>query len=1150
VAFKFLNRPEAKQRVLRIDLARTSISAKDKKDVERAIVVTAESDRLTYFWNDKSGDWSFHTRPHSPLTVLAVAPEQTLDVPWSRRNGVAADGDLAAIAYKRELDKDGSAGLFLDVLACSDADARWNFLTEESPIAIPLAPPCVGVGIDVWAWLTGADLNIVVQTWAGKSGPEGPLPPDLDHLPGFGFGGLPLSPPTPRLTLIQTTIDPGDLSVLAEQDAWKLTDLDEGGFDLDARFDNEQIWVVHRRNAASMSFPFEPTGNSAGVWMLDEAGLGNDPIDLLESQLVANMPPTVLVSCDPSSAKAKVEAEDLPSVEHPQLQRIDPLIVTGDRLRFVEISANREDKQWRLRPRVQRVDKVAIWRGAADWRMERIGPIEHAFWPLNLGVLAPCQWMVDVRDGRIAFATLLPPKPVYLWRYEVTSKGIEMTFGREDRLIGGIACHRFLATPDLLTGEFEWTGMSVLDIDHEQIVLDAAGESAFPAENTQFNGLMSGSTDREAGGTLEYFFPTVNTLGGLLVAHQDAGHGLCGYVGMGDGGGRVIFDSKVDPIEPTTTDTFKSLPPEVVTGPGGAGRAWITLEAADFVAGQLPGYPVPYSDVMRTLAPPENGVVFTLVFLPAERLLLHFTPRSLGGGLQPLIDVLPIADALGNPEANASLDDLAPPTFDLVEDQADAIQLSLGASLPASDPIRSDDTQPFPVQFTISPRLIQAGSPIIFRAQLSDPAITASAFTWTFTSPLPMFPPGDLSGAEVTLTFPFAGQWSVRLHVDAADGRRTDITRDLDVTPSLWSTVWSVYRELNMEGLRLGTTTLELMRHRIEFRIDADGTRQSVHVDYLPEHGSAFRFDAGAEAQQGRTMLRLPVVVSSVDGSFTGLVGAAVRLRRADIRLNVERPFTLGVVTSDRRSFDVLRRETYAELDSTEDQEVTPEEADVETVRKLFFSPGRAADMTPNALAAKPVGAATVSLNSRDDVQVQVELTPLASVISFLIGFVIALNLIALVAGPLLAVLLVALGPAAIVAVGIGSLAALVALAISAGLGWLFIQLAQAAVNWVANEIARDQLSSQETLATIGEALDEAGVMNYAGEGLAEAIAIKAIKEAIADGHGVEPPTHEQPDPNNPGNMRAPSGRERFRPQFFETVVVGPGVCRILLRVP
>jgi hypothetical protein len=206
--------------------------------------------------------------------------------------------------------------------------------------------------------------------------------------------------------------------------------------------------------------------------------------------------------------------------------------------------------------------------------------------------------------------------------------------------------------------------------------------------------------------------------------------------------------------------------------------------------------------------------------------------------------------------------------------------------------------------------------------------------------------------------------------------------------------------------------------------------------------------------------------------------------------------------------------------------------------------------MTPNALAAKPVGAATVSLNSRDDVQVQVELTPLASVISFLIGFVIALNLIALVAGPLLAVLLVALGPAAIVAVGIGSLAALVALAISAGLGWLFIQLAQAAVNWVANEIARDQLSSQETLATIGEALDEAGVMNYAGEGLAEAIAIKAIKEAIADGHGVEPPTHEQPDPNNPGNIRAPSGRERFRPQFFETVVVGPGVCRILLRVP
>jgi hypothetical protein len=181
---------------------------------------------------------------------------------------------------------------------------------------------------------------------------------------------------------------------------------------------------------------------------------------------------------------------------------------------------------------------------------------------------------------------------------------------------------------------------------------------------------------------------------------------------------------------------------------------------------------------------------------------------------------------------------------------------------------------------------------------------------------------------------------------------------------------------------------------------------------------------------------------------------------------------------------------------------------------------------------------------------VQVELTPLASVVSFLIGFVIALNLVSLIAGPLLAVLLVVLGPAAVIAVGLGSLAALVALAVSAGLGWLFIQLAQAVANWVANSTAREALSSPAMLATIADGLDEAGVANYAGEGLAEALAIKAIEQAVEEGHGVALATHAQPDPDNPGRTLPPSGRERFRPQFFETVVVGQGTCRILLRVP
>ena len=1122
MAFKFLSRPEAKQRILRIDLARAVTGKKD----ERAIVVTAESSRLTYFWNHAAGEWRFHTRDHAPLRALAVAPHQTLQFPWSRRNGVAADGDLAAVVFKREPRVKEPVGLFLDLLTWSDADGEWRFLTEDRPPRVPLGELlCNGVGLDVWAWLTGRALHVVTQAWTVSR---------------EGLGNFSL--PEPHLALLQAVIDPDRPADLEDPGSWRLTELDRGGFDLDARFEGDRIWAVHRRQAAAMSVPFNPTSDGAAAWMLDEAG--TNPFNIDESLFVADMPATVVVSCDPRSGASAIEADDLPSVEHPQLQRVDPLIVTGDRLRFAAIDAARREKLWDLRPRIQTADKVMIWRGR-EWRMKRIGPVEHAQWPLNLRDLAPSQWMTGVRDGRLSLATMLPLKPTHLWRFDVTSKGVELTFGREDRRIGGVACHLYRASPDLVTGDPEWEGMCLLDIGHEQIALDQAGAADFPAENTQFEGRIVMTVTREDGGSLDVVFPTANTLGGLLVAHQDAGHGLSAYVGMGDGGGRVIFDPAVDPVAPTTDEAFKSLPPEVVSGPGGAGRAWVTINAASFVPGGLPGYAVPYSDIMRRVPAPQDPLTYTFVFLPAEVLLAHFTPRSLGGGLQPLLDVLPVADALLNPSSGATLDSLAATSFDLSQDQADSIQNTLGASVPEADPVAGDDTQPFAATLSVSPGLVQARSPIRFRAQVTDPTVGSPTFTWEFTPPGDGAPgvvvPFSLGGADVTVPFIIEGRWTVRLIIDAADGRRTEIDHGLDVAPTLWRQIWSAYRSANQPEIRLGTTSLEIMRHHVEFRIGPEGERQLVHIEYLPEHSAEFQFVEGTGPQQGRTLLRLPITLSSVDGRFTGMLGDAIVLKRLDLRLRLERPFTLGVVNSDRRSSDVLVRDTYAALDSTDEVEVTPEEADVETARHINFTPGRAADMTPSALAAKPVGPSALTVR---DVKAEIDFTPAASVVTFLIGVVVGLQLTGLILSPLLAALLVALGPAAIIGVVVLlPLGALVAVAVSVGLGWLFLQLARAALRAAGSAIVTSRLTDPATIASIGDGLEEAGVMTYAGEGLAETIAMRAVRQAIADGHAVAPTVYDQP------NADGGPGRERFRPHLFETVVVGPGVCRVLMRV-
>ncbi len=74
------------------------------------------------------------------------------------------------------------------------------------------------------------------------------------------------------------------------------------------------------------------------------------------------------------------------------------------------------------------------------------------------------------------------------------------------------------------------------------------------------------------------------------------------------------------------------------------------------------------------------------------------------------------------------------------------------------------------------------------------------------------------------------------------------------------------------------------------------------------------------------------------------------------------------------------------------------------------------------------------------------------------------------------------------------------------------------------------------TAPSVRQHLDETGILTYAGEGLAEALAVRLILQAQADGHAVDAPGFD--------------GRDRFRPQFFEVVAVEAGRCKAKVRVP
>ena len=83
-------------------------------------------------------------------------------------------------------------------------------------------------------------------------------------------------------------------------------------------------------------------------------------------------------------------------------------------------------------------------------------------------------------------------------------------------------------------------------------------------------------------------------------------------------------------------------------------------------------------------------------------------------------------------------------------------------------------------------------------------------------------------------------------------------------------------------------------------------------------------------------------------------------------------------------------------------------------------------------------------------------------------------------------------------------------------------------MSWIATDQLRIALGSEDTRKKISDL----ALFTNAGEGLAEEIAQRAIVAANA---GIAPP--------------ATDGRDRARPQLFETIVVTEGLARVKMNI-
>jgi hypothetical protein len=260
---------------------------------------------------------------------------------------------------------------------------------------------------------------------------------------------------------------------------------------------------------------------------------------------------------------------------------------------------------------------------------------------------------------------------------------------------------------------------------------------------------------------------------------------------------------------------------------------------------------------------------------------------------------------------------------------------------------------------------------------------------------------------------------------------------------------------------------------------------------------------------QGDVEYEMPITVSLAEVGLTGtlgsMLGSLVAIEGVDATLLYTVRFQPCVQTSERR-------------------EGGPE---TETVVIAAGEPPR---MAPSALCCVPDG------NSRLDLA---ELTVRSGLTTGARNMTILV--LALVAGGLTAVVMAALLPLLIIVTPVAALPTI----LSAGISVITATLAGAGLaalgTWlleglVVRPLVEDAIRSGLTDPSTRAAFDEAGLARHAGEGLAEALAVRVIRQAQADGHAVADPDL--------------SGRDRFRPQFFETIVVGPGEGKAKIRIP
>jgi hypothetical protein len=1034
------------------------------------VVATAELGSFTVFWF-ADGKWKSWGRPHVAQDRRTIRPDQLGELNWSQQVAVAAGRGFVALVYKRSLKDGDTPSVYIDVLEWRDSD-HTLVPTRPQPFAVPLdALRLIPQAFDLWAEWRKDQLAIVLQaspfqlTFGHQLGPHTPI----QVLP-------------PHLVYLSVGMKDAQNSQLEDTSAWTRILLDQGGYDFDVLRDGEQLYCVHRRRAETVSVNFA-NGGALGflIGNPQEPSSGN----ALPKDVYA---PLALVRLDLASGDPNVVADNIGIGDHPQIHRANPFVVTAD-VTYWLISANQATAQTLITPTPLQTVKQLIMQAGNNWVQADFMDADQRFFPFHLFDFSRGQYLVSLDQLQCGLATLLRTHQVLLVQREnrPQKKDQRLVFLHDGLVASYFSVATNSAPPELL---IQGEGSSVWDINYRPIPIPGLQELFDEGENTQFRvpGNVPSQFSHEDGFKVQSFLPveTATGLGGALTGKKGNPAIFYAYVDRGDCGPRVMFTPGKVVSDPRAPNNYKNLKPEFVEPGTGAGMRWVKFTTPDFVATHLPGYPAPQ-----------------LFFdLPG--------PRAAASRIVALIDTLErfvTVTINGNP-SDAPVQN----PLNITQVTAGNIQDALLSTLSVGPTVAQDT--PFHVQFSYAPGMLFVMIAYTFTASTGGND-SGFQFKWTIedlgqNAP----PPTVLNGNVVTHTFARDGDHRLTLQVTRADGTVSQLEKILTVMKSVWGLLTQVHDQISptdptQPGAKVGDATVDISKYDLSFAGMASPT-PSLNISFKPEHQTLFRCDS-VDAGQGVVRLRMPVTAKSKDVTLAGSIAwlsAFVTVNNVEIGITYERPFTPGVLMSDRRSLGSLTQ--------TDTNEQT-----IESQTALAVSSN-----LPSGLACKPIAPGTLHV---DKVVVSLGLSALSSgSVEVIVGVLLNAGL-----GPLLIASILSIAPGLAVLVAAATLPVLVAAIAAAGLTQvlLFAWAPQWLSSFATGQVKHALITQAGSIAS---AMDGFGLAQYAGEALAETLAREAIKAARAQGANIPAPTDD--------------GFNRARPDLFDMIVVTDKECMVLMR--